>query len=154
MEGDGVGVGRRSFVKAGLWAAGGVLVTSGVTANAAEDKSKQINITWEADVLPGGLDDFKALAKRWEAISSKDPNTLYSKWLIAEDRSKVRLAALFTDAQSAQDQFPKNLWHELDVLIADNKIDATSMVIGGELGEPLEFLREFNAEFMVPVVED
>jgi hypothetical protein len=148
-------IGRRAFVTSGLFATGGIVVASGVAADAADaaEKGEEVHITWEADVLEGGLDAFKPVAEEWEAIAAKDPNTLYSKWVIAEDSNAVKLYCLFVDGESAQAQFPVNKWHLLDALIADGKIDATGMVISGAPSEFMEFLREFGAKFMVPVVD-
>jgi len=130
-------------------------ITQGETEEALEpvDHNDKVLITWEADILPGGLDAMRALAKQWEVIAARDPNTLYSKWVIKEDGTAVRLDSLFVDAESSQAQFPKNLWHRLDVLTEEKKIDPTAMVISGRLSEYTEFLRDFGAHFMVPVVD-
>jgi hypothetical protein len=130
---------------------GQALVDSSVAARITE-QSDMIHITWEADILPGGLEAMSALAEKWEAIAAQDPNTLYTKWVITEDSTAARLDALFVDGESAQAQFPRNLWHHLDGLIASGKIDATAMVIGGNLSEYTEFLRDFKAKFMVPLI--
>ena len=54
MSGLNDELGRRSFVKAGLWATGGLVVASSVTAEAVEESDK-VHITWEADLLPGAI---------------------------------------------------------------------------------------------------
>ena len=119
-----------------------------------EKHREKIHITWEADILPGGLESMVSVAEQWKRVAAKDPNTLYSRWVITEDSTKVRLDTLFADGESAQAQFPVNLWPRLDVLIAEGKIAGTSMTIGGNLSEYTEFLREFGAVFMVPLASE
>ena len=151
MSVDQNSVGRRTFVKSGLLVVGGLVATSGEAVAAGNDEEK-VHMTWSADILPGGFDAFKEMAKEWEAIAAKDSNCLYSKWMIKEDKSAARLCTLFTDSSSARDQFPVNIWHILDKLRADKKIKYTGMIIDGKRTENFEWLKDFDIDWMVPAI--
>ena len=145
-------IARRTFVKSGLLATGGLVAASGI-AEAAGKHDEKVHMTWSADILPGGFDAFKEMAKEWEAIAAEDPNCLYSKWMIKEDKSAARLCTLFTDSLSARAQFPVNIWHTLDKLRAEKKIKYTGMIIDGKRTENFEWLKDFDIDWMVPVID-
>ena len=145
-------IGRRSFVKTGLLATGALVAVS-EEATAAGKHDEKIHMTWEAEILPGGLDAFMELAKEWEGIAEKDPKCLYSKWTMNEAKTDMRLDTLFVDVDSAASQFPVNVWHNLDVLRADKKIKYKGMVIGGKRNERFDWLLDFDIEFWVPAID-
>lgn len=149
---------RSSLVLAGMALALITLLPGALTAHAADDVEGAaarypIHMNWDADIKPGGEEAFKTLAKKWAEIAAKDPGTLYSSWTITEDGKSARLNSIFADAPTAAAQFPANLWHGLDVLIAEEKIVPTGMVMGGKRHDALKFLMEFGTNFMVPVTE-
>jgi len=64
--------------------------------------------TWEGNIQPGKEEGFRTLAKKWDDIASKDPDTLYSNWTISEDGKSVRVDQRFVNAEAAMAQFHEN----------------------------------------------
>ena len=104
----------------------------------------QVYWSWQADVKPGQLAEFRALVERWNAIADDDPNTLFNAWEISEDRCSVQVNQRFVSAEAALAQFESNgCWVELD-----NFLNPTAMYVCGDYGSTLDFLREHGATFM------
>lgn len=100
--------------------------------------------SWSAEIKPGELANFKALAKHWNKIAATDPGTLFNAWVISEDGQSVQVNQRFTNAATAFAQFDVNeCWHKLD-----DHVNPTSMFVCGDYGKTLDFLREHGAVFM------
>jgi len=103
--------------------------------------------TWEATIQPGKEEGFKALAKQWNEIAGKDPDTLYNNWTISEDGKSVRVDQRFVNAEAAMAQFHvNNCWGQLDDYLVP-----TLMVVCGHYKDTLDFLRGHGARFLKPL---
>jgi hypothetical protein len=108
----------------------------------------QVYWSWQADLQPGELENFKGLVRRWNAIAEADEDTLHNDWVISEEETSVRVDQRFTNASAAMAQFQVNrCWGELD-----NHLIPTAMHVCGDYGTGVDFLREHGATFMQPLI--
>ena len=105
----------------------------------------QVYWSWEAEVKPGELENFKGnVVRGWNETAAKDSNTLINQWVIDEGGCSVKVYQRFTSAKHALAQFADNPgWEKLD-----DYLEPSAMFVCGDYGNELDFLREHGAVFM------
>ena len=106
----------------------------------------QVHWSWEAEVKPGALENFKsALVRPWNVAAEEDEHTLENRWVVSESGESVKVYQKFSSAEAALAQFRTNDgWAKLD-----DYLNPTAIFVSGDYGDTLDFLRAHGAIFML-----